>query len=454
MVKRMSNNQNTSLGSDMDWFCRYTDARVKLYLGIECAVRSMDEFTAPPIVDDGSAYAMMMEQYHFSLHERIVFLLALATTLKPDALDIFFIKDKNYDKEFSAFGGRFDPSHTVFQPTVQTALFLIAGDDITLRAKYCGMFEREHVFHKENILRINRSREDEPPLQGTIALSQETLTQVTTGHTLVPEHGNDFPARRVETERDFDELVLEPSAKKRLNEILLWICHGAALNEKWGLRKYILPGYRVLFYGPPGTGKTFAATALGKKAQKPVYRIDLSLVVSKYIGETEKNISRVFDAAEHRDWILFFDEADALFAKRTQVSSSHDRFANQEVAYLLQRIEQYNGMAILATNMKDNIDEAFMRRFQTVVQFSMPRPQQRQMLWEQVFPKYKPAGDVIQRIAEKYEMSGGSITNVARYASLLAIERMSKMNSDAPDIQEQDLIEGIRLEMMKEGRTL
>jgi len=130
---------------------------------------------------------------------------------------------------------------------------------------------------------------------------------------------------------------------EEVEEIKAWIEHRQTLMRDWGLEKQIKPGFRSLFYGPPGTGKTFTASLLGKSTGLDVYRIDLSLVVSKYIGETEKNLSTVFDQAERNDWILFFDEADALFGKRTQVSSSHDRYANQEVAYLLQRVEDFCG---------------------------------------------------------------------------------------------------------------
>jgi SpoVK/Ycf46/Vps4 family AAA+-type ATPase len=133
-------------------------------------------------------------------------------------------------------------------------------------------------------------------------------------------------------------------------------------------------GYRALFHGPPGTGKTLTAALVGKEFDIPVYRIDLSMVVSKYIGETEKNLELLFDRAEKKGWILFFDEADALFGKRTDVKDAHDRFTNQEVSYLLQRIEDYNGLVILATNMKSNIDEAFIRRLHLVIHFPLPSP--------------------------------------------------------------------------------
>lgn len=137
-----------------------------------------------------------------------------------------------------------------------------------------------------------------------------------------------------------------------------------------------------MFSGPPGTGKTLTAALLGKSTGRDVYRVDLSMVVSKYIGETEKNLSRVFDAASYKEWILFFDEGDALFGKRTEASSSNDRHANQLTGYLLQKIEDFPGTVIVATNLKSNMDEAFTRRFQNMVHFTIPGPEERLQLWK------------------------------------------------------------------------
>jgi SpoVK/Ycf46/Vps4 family AAA+-type ATPase len=192
------------------------------------------------------------------------------------------------------------------------------------------------------------------------------------------------------------------------------------------------------------------ACLLGKDTGRDVYRIDLSLVVSKYIGETEKNLSNIFDQAENKQWILFFDEADALFGKRTSVSDAHDRYANQEVSYLLQRIEDYAGLVLLASNQKENMDEAFTRRFDNIINFSLPRPDQRLRIWEQAFAeKSSLAEDVsLKEIAKGYELSGGAIMNAVGYASLMTLKKNSN------EISKADLMAGVKKEYQKEGRTI
>jgi SpoVK/Ycf46/Vps4 family AAA+-type ATPase len=172
-------------------------------------------------------------------------------------------------------------------------------------------------------------------------------------------------------------------------------------------------------------------------------------VVSKYIGETEKNLAKVFDQAEHRDWILFFDEADALFGKRSDNQDAHDRYANQETAFLLQRLECFNGIAILASNWKDNLDEAFARRFEAMIYFPMPRPEERLRLWQQGFSSQaKLADDIdLNKIAKDHELAGGAILNAIRYASLQALAR----NSDT--IMLDELLQGIRKEYAKIGKS-
>jgi SpoVK/Ycf46/Vps4 family AAA+-type ATPase len=173
----------------------------------------------------------------------------------------------------------------------------------------------------------------------------------------------------LDTEQSWKELALDTGTLTQIEGIKNWLRQSASIKQARRITRKPKPGFRALFFGPSGTGKTSTAALIGKELGKEVYKIDLSRVVSKYIGETEKNLELVFTSAKDKDWILFFDEADALFGKRTDVKDTHDRYANQEVTYLLQRMEEYNGLAILATNMKSNIDPAFIRRFNSIIRF-------------------------------------------------------------------------------------
>jgi SpoVK/Ycf46/Vps4 family AAA+-type ATPase len=221
------------------------------------------------------------------------------------------------------------------------------------------------------------------------------------------------------------------------------------VQEDKNLGRKIKPGYRVLFYGPSGTGKTLTTALLGKQFGKDVYRIDLSQIVSKFIGETEKNLESVFRKAETKEWILFFDEADALFGKRTNVSSAHDKYANQEVSYLLQRVEDYPGLLILASNFKSNLDDAFLRRFHSLVHFPMPVAGERLLLWKKSMPDNLASDDSVnlELLARQYEMSGASILNAVHFATLQCYARNEAM------IYQSDLLEGIKKEFFKEEKS-
>jgi len=259
-----------------------------------------------------------------------------------------------------------------------------------------------------------------------------------------------FPAKLIETQLEWSDLVLNDQTMEQIKELETWVNYGPVLYNDWGMGRKLKPGYRALFHGPPGTGKTLTASLLGKYTGRDVYKVDLSMVVSKYIGETEKNLHHLFAKAESKDWILFFDEADALFGKRTSVKDAHDKYANQEVSYLLQRIEEYNGLTILASNFKNNIDEAFNRRFQSIIHFPMPKAPERLRIWKQAFPEkvtLAPDAD-LQRMASRYELSGSSIMNVVQFCCLQALERGAR-EIDAPDIYA-----GIQKEFSKEGKVL
>ncbi len=257
-----------------------------------------------------------------------------------------------------------------------------------------------------------------------------------------------FPAQEISTELNWDDLILGEEVRDQIQGVSHWVKHNEKLMNDWQMGKRLRPGYKALFYGPPGTGKTLTATLLGNHTQKRVFRVDLSTVTSKYIGETEKNLASLFDRAQNRNWILFFDEADALFGKRTDVKDSHDRYANQEVSFLLQRVEIFDGLVVLASNLATNVDEAFARRFEQVVYFPMPSAGERHLIWKRALPtdvSLEPGTD-LKGIATRYKLSGGMIMNVVRYACLQAISRNERI------LKQQDFMEGVRREYAKENR--
>lgn len=400
----------------VEWFSQVLTAAIQLYFRQECRLESIEEVQPPR---DGWL-EQVTGQPDIRFEERVVVMLALMPHVRPQALDIFFVQNRDFDRQYTEFGGWKGLSHGGFLPTGETASFIIAGDDTERRGDVLRLFGREHWFYRKDILRLEGAGEGEPLLSGQLRVSDGFLSRVLLGEEYKPDYSTGFPAKRVTTELEWKDLVLDYRVSAELEEINTWIASHKTVMEDWGLSRYLKAGYRALFYGPPGTGKTLAATLLGKKNKMDVYRVDLSMIVSKYIGETEKNLARVFDMAENRNWILFFDEADALFGKRTSTNTSNDRHANQEVAYLLQRIEDFPGTVILATNLRSNIDEAFSRRFQSVVYFPMPGEELRRELWRNMLPEewLGRQADGLVALAAETELSGGSITNVVRRCAL------------------------------------
>jgi AAA+ superfamily predicted ATPase len=439
-----------TLDMELDWFSRVLDTRLRLYFVQDCEHEDIRELAPPSLDGHASEYARLVRELSMGFDERIVLILSLIPHVRPQLLDTFYIRNKNFDRGFTEFGGWTGKAHGGFLPTGESAAYILAGTDLEKRFEVIRLFDDDHVFANKDILRVEQPGPGEPFFSGALILSTEYLTRFTSGVYHKPDYSVSFPAKRITTKLGWEDLVLAPEVLEEIENIKTWLEHSETIMEEWGLRKAIKPGYRSLFYGPPGTGKTLTATLIGAAAGADVYRIDLSKVVSKYVGETEKNLANVFDQAQNKNWILFFDEADALFGKRTQTSSANDRYANQEVSYLLQRVEDFPGVVILATNLKANIDEAFARRFQSVIYFPKPDPEQRLRLWEGTLnARCRLADDVrLEKLAEDHELSGGAIINVVRYGAVKALQ----MNRAA--ISYHDLTKGITKELRKEGKTI
>lgn len=441
-----------ALEREAAWFGRVLHARFAHYFSAADDGQAGAPFVieAPPdLARDRSDYAQLVREAGFGVRERLVAMLALLPHVRPQALDLLFTQNKLQGQRFTEFGGWRGKTHEGFLPTCETAVFLLAGDDLAQRFAVLALFEEGRALMRSRMLRLQHAAPGEPQLAAMLVLAPDCLLRLTSGVRHKPDYDRDFPAKLVSTRLGWDDLVLAPEARHDVENIGLWIRESGRLLADWGLERAVKPGYRCLFHGPPGTGKTLTATLIGAGAGVDVYRIDLSMMVSKYIGETEKNLANVFDQAQDRRWILFFDEADALFGARTEGTTSNDRHANQEIAYLLQRVEDFPGVVILATNLKANIDPAFARRFQSAVYFAMPDALQRLRLWQGMFRDPARLGpDVdLRALAERYELSGGAMTNVARHAAI------SATRAGRAHVTQAELLQGIRKEMLKEGKT-
>jgi hypothetical protein len=230
-------------------------------------------------------------------------------------------------------------------------------------------------------------------------------------------------ARRIRPRRTWDDLVLVPDKLAQLRELAARYRHRDTVHEGWGFPDFPSTGLVALFSGQSGTGKTMAAEIIAGELGLDLYKLDLSSVVSKYVGETEKNLERVFTAASAGNLVLFFDEADSLFGKRSEVSDARDRYANIETSYLLQRLESYDGLVVLATNFQKNIDEAFLRRIHVGIEFPLPEEEERLAIWRKAFPATAPVDGVDHEfLARQFKLSGGSIRNAALQSAFLAAE--------------------------------
>lgn len=258
-------------------------------------------------------------------------------------------------------------------------------------------------------------------------------------------------ARKIEPRYAWSDIILPADQLALLQEIVAAVRGRPQVLDAWGVGRKLArsSGVPILFAGPPGTGKTMAAEIIAGELELDLYGIDLSTVVSKYIGETEKNLERIFGEAQSSNAILFFDEADAIFGKRSEVKDAHDRYANIETSYLLQRMEAYDGVTILATNLRANLDEAFTRRLQFAVDFPFPEEEYRLRIWQTLFPPTLPrAADVdFGLLAGRFRLAGGNIRNVIVSAAYLAA-------ADGRQVTMEHLLHGVRRELQKMGRLV
>ena len=434
-------NENTqNLGQGLEFIEALIRARLTEVAGGEATLPRLGVYR------DGSPLGQWIEARRLRFDEYTVVLLALVHHVRPALIEATCRESLPREGDFPQIGTVRDEVSRALVPTGETAAFLLAGEDLGARFEVQRLFSPDHWFAREGVLRLEETRDGTPILSGRIVMAREWVERFTLGEAQAPAFGASFPARRIATTLGWQDLILDESVQERIAELENWVRHGRTLMQDWGMAGRLRPGYRALFHGPPGTGKTMTATLLGKATRRDVYRVDLSTVVSKYIGETEKNLANLFDQARNRDWILFFDEADALFGKRTNVKDAHDRYANQEISYLLQRVEDFDGLVILASNFRANIDEAFLRRFNAIIRFPFPTDAERRRIWKSALPDSPDRDELAAQLA-RFELSGGNIVNVVQFAAIEAIA------GGLPAIDLAAAIKGIRREFEKEGKV-
>lgn len=477
MHSNMSNQSNSSNATVSDEF-DYLEKLIRYRLNTEFPSRNgeEDDSIEPPFP---ALNTWTLPWINFAKKNEIenkqdeltLLLIGITAHVRPDLFDRMIRYKIKDTEDFPALGGVRGKNCRFFLPTGETALYLIAGNDFNRRLQVQQLFGAEHLFWQKKIIWLEDMQNGEPSMHGRLVISPDYVDLLTYGIHKSPQFSISFPAKKIAPEKSehpatFEQLIISKELIDQIEEIKNWLKYNEPLVKEFGLTNTFRQGYRTLFYGPPGTGKTFTAQILGNELQKEVYKIDLSMIVSKYIGETEKNLELLFARAEDKNWILFFDEADALFGKRTSVKDAHDKYANQEVSYLLQRIENYNGLVILATNMKNNIDDAFVRRFNSMLKFQFPNQDERKKIWQTIFPAKKTFVDQNGAVAteeqileaiKNYELTGGNINNIVHYACLRAYEK--RMQQDCPSdenaglkISLEDILGGIRRELTKEGK--
>lgn len=434
----------------LDYLKKVLKARLHIHFHPEENEEGAVELPSLGFYDDDSVFSKFIVQHQPIFEEYVILLLALSPHIQPNFLGKAIKGALPDSGDFSEMGGIKDSQHRGFLPTGETALFLLAGEDLERRFEIQKLFSTEHWFYKKQVLYLDSPKEADLIFSGRIILHKEFVERFTVGSASTPPLSTSFPAQEISTQLEWGDLVLPSRTRHHIEELKWWMEHNDTLMDDWGMSRKLKPGYRALFHGPPGTGKTLTATLLGKLTGRPVFKVDLSMVVSKYIGETEKNLSQLFDKARNKSWILFFDEADALFGKRTNVRDAHDKYANQEVSYLLQRIEGFPGLTILASNFKSNIDDAFLRRFNAIVYFPSPNANERLELWKKGFPEkvdFEKNID-LNEIATRYELTGANIMNVVQTACLRALSERTNL------VKLEYILEAIKGELRKEGKVV
>ena len=416
------------LSKDLEWLRNCIRLRVSITQG----ENHNDTFVQPPSSEESdSMYADFVVKNKLRPEERLLLILALSLHLDPNIINLF-TEDENVYRCARLYR---PPSGMSVLPTGETFLYIAAGDDLEKRVRCYSLFDTAHLFYKQSVIELGEVTKGESIYNGIISITQTFRDLFIYNAHGKPRFSPDFPAHLLTTRLEWNDMVLMPRTRESIEEVQAYLEHYSTMVNELGMAKHARAGCRILFYGDPGTGKTLAASLLGKHLGKDVYRVDISAVTSKYIGESTKRLDSLFNTAESKGWIIFIDEGDALLGQRksTENENNSSHYANQDVAFLLQRIENYDGIIIVATNLKNNLDRAFLRRFQGMVRFHAPDEAGQLRLWQENISSGCPLDSSIdlQKIIRQHPLTPASIVNVIFRTTVLALKRKTNIiNAD------------------------
>lgn len=406
----------TDLATELGWLKALITARIA-HANEQQSILWEGALANPPQLDAGSAYGNFVNSNKLNVAERLALILALAPYLQPNLLAQLYM-------EGNAAGLARSPKTLRFAPSADTLWYLLQLPDTLTHLEHTHLFGANHLFYKKGVLFLGDPESGFAVYSGLLNLHAPYRELFLTNKPIQPRYSKEFPAKLLTTPLEWDDLLLPERTLHQLAEITTFHQQEAHLRQDPVLNKHLKAGYRAMFSGPSGVGKTLAAALLAKRMGLPIYRVDISQLVSKYIGETSQNLDKLFNLAEDQGWILFFDEGDALFGKRIDTGENDHKnahYANQEVAYLLQRIEDYNGFVFVATNKPNNMDSAFGRRFQNKVAFETLPADACIALWEQLLTREFTLGPDVNLMAlnKLHHFTVANIYNVLARVTML-----------------------------------
>jgi AAA+ superfamily predicted ATPase len=419
--QRMKSSNNSSeniecISGEMNWL----SLRINDLLN-----KNFSEFLPLPPLKNGTSYERLVNEHQLSETDRVVLNVAFAALINPAIFVPFMLQFKNPEKR-ALYGGIVKEEAAQFYPTVRTAIYLLAGNDEEMMNYNLCLFNNRHKLFTSNLLTTRATQESSSFLDYEIIFNDQFIATILQGDEPRLDGDSGFPARRGKHTHTMNDVILDEKPLKELEKLRRFARN---MKNLWTLpnsKKY-RQNFICIFSGDPGTGKSHTAEAIGNELSLPVYKVNFAQLVSKYIGETEKNLERVFDRFSGQPSILFFDEAESIFSKRIEVKDSHDKHSNNEQSFLLQKIEEYNGIVILATNVQNlsqYFDKAFQRRIRQIITFSFPEYPERIRLWENALGKpFVYQEGLVDNLAKNYQFSGGGIYNIISEAVIEALDR-------------------------------